>query len=57
MGVNAKFFLEALNALGTTQFVLQCNESSSPFLIQEPFEEKQSHLSAKISTLMMPITL
>ncbi|MFT2651080.1 DNA polymerase III subunit beta, partial [Helicobacter pylori] len=57
LGVNAKFFLEALNALGTTQFVLKCNEPSSPFLIQESLDEKQSHLSAKISTLMMPITL
>ncbi|GAA9475093.1 DNA polymerase III subunit beta [Helicobacter pylori] len=57
LGVNAKFFLEALNALGTTQFVLKCNEPSSPFLIQESLDEKQSHLNAKISTLMMPITL
>ncbi|WP_104748114.1 DNA polymerase III subunit beta [Helicobacter cetorum] len=57
LGVNAKFFLEALNALGATQFILQCNESSAPFLLQEPLDEKQSHLNAKISTLMMPITL
>ncbi|AFI04048.1 DNA polymerase III subunit beta [Helicobacter cetorum] len=57
LGVNAKFFLEALNALGTAHFTLHCNESSAPFLLQEPLDEKQSHLSAKISTLMMPITL